>query len=122
VAINIKETGVQLKFTQTHAENIPDLRKTGQQVAFFDMNRLTFPLIVRTFQPGDRFTPLGMTGTQKVKDFFINHKVPRSDRSRCPILLNRDKIIWIVGHRIDDSVKVTDATGDILKVELFLAE
>lgn len=121
-AINIKETGVQLKFTQTHAGNIPDLRKAGQQVAFFDMNRLTFPLTVRTFQPGDRFAPLGMTGTQKVKDFFINNKVPRSDRSRCPILLNRDKIIWIVGHRIDDSVKVTDATGDILKVELFLAE
>jgi len=122
VVINIKETGVQLKFTQTPAGNIPDFRKAGQQVAFFDMDRLTFPLLVRTFRPGDRFTPLGMTGTQKVKDFFINHKVPRSDRSRCPILLNREMIIWIVGHRIDDSVKVTDATGDILKVELFLAE
>ena len=122
VVINIKETGVQLRFTQIRAENIPDLRKAGQQVAFFDMYGLTFPLTVRTFQPGDRFTPLGMTGTQKVKDFFINHKVPRSDRSRCPILLNQDKIIWIVGHRIDDSVKITEATGDALKVELFLAE
>jgi tRNA(Ile)-lysidine synthase len=63
-----------------------------------------------------------MVGTQKVKDFFINQKIPRCSRGRCPILLSRDKIIWIAGHRIGDSVKVTDATGDILKVELFLAE
>lgn len=120
--IHIPEAGVQLKFSKTRVENIPDIRKTGQQVAFFDMNRLAFPLTVRNFEPGDRFTPLGMVGTQKVTDFFINQKIPRCSRDRCPILLSRDKIIWIAGHRIGDSVKVTETTGDILKAELFLAE
>ncbi len=118
----VKEAGVQLEFSKTRVENIPDIRKTGQQVAFFDMNRLVFPLTLRNFQPGDRFRPLGMVGTQKVKDFFINHKIPRSYRRRCPILLSRDDIIWIVGYRIGDSVKVTEATADILKGVLLLAE
>jgi len=118
----VKEAGVQLEFSKTRMENIPDIRKAGQQVAFFDMNRLVFPLILRNFKPGDRFRPLGMVGTQKVKDFFINQKVPRSNRRSCPILLSRDNIIWIVGYRISDSVKVTEATADILKVALLLAE
>jgi tRNA(Ile)-lysidine synthase len=122
LTIEIKETGVQLKFSKTRPDCIPDVRSTGQQVAFFDMNELIFPLTVRNFQPGDRFTPLGMAGTRKVKDFFIDRKVPRSDRRMCPLLISRGKVIWVVGFRIDDSVKVTEETSDILMVKLSLAE
>jgi tRNA(Ile)-lysidine synthase len=122
VVVKIKETGARLVFTITRAGNIADIRKAGQHVAFFDMHGLTFPLTIRNLRPGDRFNPLGMTGTQKVKDFFINRKIPRSNRSRYPLLLNLDRIIWVAGHRIDHSVRVTDATENILKVELFLAE
>jgi tRNA(Ile)-lysidine synthase len=85
------------------------------------MDRMSFPLIIRNFRPGDRFKPLGMTGTQKLKDFFVNQKVPRSQRAQCPIILCRGKIIWVVGHRIDESVKVIPSTGTILKGELILA-
>ncbi|MBW2011813.1 MAG: tRNA lysidine(34) synthetase TilS, partial [Deltaproteobacteria bacterium] len=79
------------------------------------------PLTIRSFQPGDRFTPLGMSGTQKVKKFFINNKIPPSERSKCLILTSGQQIIWIVGHRIDESVKVTSSTNRVLKAELLLA-
>ncbi len=90
-------------------------------VAFFDMDTIQFPLVLRNVRPGDRFSPLGLGGTQKVKDFFIKQKIPREQRARCPILLSRERIIWVVGHRIDESVKVTGLTRNLLKAELFLA-
>jgi tRNA(Ile)-lysidine synthase len=82
---------------------------------------VTFPLKVRNFKHGDRFKPLGMAGSQKVKTFFINHKVPRSKRLRCPILISGGRIIWIGGYRIDDSAKVTEKTKKVLKAELLPA-
>lgn len=119
--IFLKEIGMHLTFSEIGIEDLPDLRRTGHNVAFFDMDSIRFPLNLRNFQPGDRFNPLGMTGTQKVKKYFINKKVQRVKRASCPILLSQEKIIWVVGHRIDDSVKIQPSTSNVLKVELFLA-
>jgi tRNA(Ile)-lysidine synthase len=62
-----------------------------------------------------------MTGTQKIKKYFIDNKVPRAERIRCPLLLSAGKIIWVAGHRIADSVKVLPTTQRALKVEQVLA-
>ena len=51
----------------------------------------------------------------------LKQKLSRRERARCSVLLNNENIIWVVGHRIDESVKVTEATRNILKAELFLA-
>jgi tRNA(Ile)-lysidine synthase len=102
-------------------ENLPDFDSTGQNTGFFDRMALSFPLVLRNFRPGDHFKPLGMTGTQKLKKFFIDKKVPKKERARCPILLCRGKIIWVAGYRIDESVRVKPSTRNVLKVELFLA-
>ena len=114
----IKEINAQMKFSEIRVEYLPDFSHAGHLTGFFDMDKLGFPLIVRNFRPGDRFKPLGMTGTQKLKDFFINQKVPRTERTKCPILLSRGKIIWVAGYRIDESVKVIPSTGKVLKAEL----
>ena len=118
-SIFVKEIGAHLKFCEINAEDMPDIYRTGHQVAFFDIINLKFPLVLRNFRPGDRFKPLGMSGTQKVKKYFINNKVPRSERSRFPILLSGEKIVWVVGLRIDDSVKVKPSTRNVLKAEFF---
>lgn len=119
--IFIKEISASVKFTEMGIENLPDLCGSGQNTGFFDRDALSFPLVLRNFRHGDRFTPLGMTGTQKIKKFFIDKKVPRKERIRCPILLCRGKIIWVAGYRIDESVKVKPTTKNVLKVELSLA-
>jgi tRNA(Ile)-lysidine synthase len=90
----------------------------GGDTACFDFEELQFPLKIRSFRPGDRFRPLGVRGTQKVKAFFIDHKVPRFERERVPLLVSGERIIWVIGHRIDDGVKVTSKTRRILKVEV----
>ena len=117
----IKEIGAHIKFTEMSIENLPDLCGSGQHTGFFDRDVLSFPMVLRNFRQGDRFTPLGMTGTQKIKKFFIDKKVPRKERIKCPILLCREKIIWVAGYRIDESVKVTPTTKNVLNVELSLA-
>jgi tRNA(Ile)-lysidine synthase len=101
---------------------IPDFSGNGPSVGFFDMDCLSFPLIARLAQPGDKFTPLGMTGTQKLKKFFIDHKIPRMRRGKYPVLLSENRVIWVVGIRIDERFKITPSTKKILKIELRLAE
>ncbi|MBW2569266.1 MAG: tRNA lysidine(34) synthetase TilS [Deltaproteobacteria bacterium] len=119
--IFIKELGLYLKFTKIDTDHPPDTYCAGHNVAFFDMDALSFPLVIRTFQAGDRFNPLGITGSQKVKKFLINNKIPKMERFRYPILLSKGKIIWVVGLRIADFVKVKPSTKIVLKTELSLA-
>ena len=119
----MKEIGIKirLKLLQAGIEGFPAIFSDERMTAFFDMDHLDFPLTLRNFRPGDRFTPLGMSGTQRVKKYFVDKKVHPADRANCPVLLSCGKIIWVVGHRIDDSVKVLPLTSQALKIEVFLA-
>ncbi|MFO7556464.1 MAG: tRNA lysidine(34) synthetase TilS [Desulfobacterales bacterium] len=120
-SVFIKEIRAHIKFTEMSIENVPDYRYTGQYTNLFDKDILNFPMVLRNFRPGDAFKPLGAGGTQKLKKYFIDKKVPRNERIKCPILLSGGKIIWVVGHRIDESVKIRPSTRNVLKVELLLA-
>jgi tRNA(Ile)-lysidine synthase len=120
-SVHIQETGDTIKFVEIDIDEIPDFCQTGQQLAFFDINKVRFPLIVRNFRPGDRFSPLGMTGTQKLKKFFINNKISRELRTKCPLVVSNHSIIWVAGHRINNSVKIGTETRAVLRAELLLA-
>ncbi len=85
--------------------------------ALMDHQRLQFPLRLRTFRAGDRFQPLGMTGIKKLQDFFVDAKIPRAQRPFIPLLLSHDQIVWVVGHRLAESVKVTPQTRRLLRLE-----
>jgi tRNA(Ile)-lysidine synthase len=86
--------------------------------AFLDAEKLHYPLTVRSFRPGDRFVPLGMTGHKKLKDFFADLKIPRDQRYSTPILCCENSPVWICGFRIDDRFKVTGETKRVLRVTL----
>jgi tRNA(Ile)-lysidine synthase len=120
-SVFIEEISAYIRVDEMRVEKAFDYRYTGQYTSYFDKDTVSFPMVVRNFRPGDAFKPLGAGGRQKVKKFFIDKKVPRSERVKCPILLSRGKIIWVIGHRIDESVKVMPSTRNVLKVELLLA-
>lgn len=88
--------------------------------AFVDFGAVASPLSVRFPRPGDRFYPLGATGSQKLQDFFVNHKVPRAIRPYVPLVLTGTDILWVVGHRIAEPFKVRPETRRVL--ELVCAE
>mgnify|MGYP001253973163 CR=1 FL=1 len=119
--INAEKEGFKVVFSEIKNVTLEDIRKSGPGVAFFDMDKISFPLILRNRLPGDRFTPLGMTGSKKVSKYLINQKVPGESRLKLPVVLSNYKIIWLAGYIIDDSVKVTLNTRKMLRAELFLA-
>jgi len=94
--------------------------KFGSKFAeFIDYNKVKYPLKLRNRRTGDRFSPLNMKGEKKVKDFFIDNKLPKSKRDLIPIFVDRDdKIVWIVGMRLDDRVKITRDTKKVLHINL----
>ncbi len=81
-----------------------------------DAGAASTALVVRGWHFGDRFRPLGMGGTKKLQDFFVDAKVPRAARGRIPLVVSGDRILWVVGHRIDDRAKVTAATRQVLRL------
>jgi tRNA(Ile)-lysidine synthase len=118
--IFVEEAEVHISFTEIPNAQSLDLQ-FGHQVAFFDLDKVLFPLVIRNFRAGDRFWPLGSSGKQKLKKFFIDHKVSRIERTKCPIVLSQGKIIWVAGHRLDNAVKIGPRTQRIMKAELSLA-
>jgi len=121
VSITLPEIRGRLEFRRISLKMVPATRNAGQFVAFFDMDALIFPLIVRNLRPGDRFNPFGTAGSQKVHRFFINQKIPRESRTRYPLLLSGTSIIWVAGLRLDQTARLTSETRRVLRGELLLA-
>lgn len=92
--------------------------KTPPDTALLDYDKLEKPLFFRNYCYGDRFFPLGAPGTKKLKDFFIDSRIPLQERYRIPLLISGDKIAWVAGLRIDDRFKVTDETKRVLKLKI----
>lgn len=89
---------------------------TPSYVAWIDADKIKWPLLIRSWQPGDRFHPLGLGGAKKLQDYFTDSKIPAPERKRIPLLCDQEKICWIVGYRLDDRVKVTRQTKRMLVV------
>lgn len=89
------------------------------KIACLDLDRLNFPLILRKWQHGDYFYPLGMDQMKKVSDFFIDNKIPVPVKERTWILTSGNKIVWIMGLRIDNRFRITDKTKRVIRLQLY---
>lgn len=90
----------------------------NNQLALLDLDKIQFPLALRKWRKGDYFMPLGMKFLKKLSDFFIDIKISIAEKEDIWILESNNKIIWIVGQRIDDRFKISDQTTRILRIEL----
>ena len=91
-------------------------------VADFDLHKTGTELFVRQRRPGDKFQPLGMNMPKKLQEFMVDAKIPRSWRGHIPIVYSPQQIIWVVGWRIDDRVKVNEASKEILRLEFIKSD
>ena len=76
----------------------------------FDFDKLRFPLLLRNWHKGDKFIPLGMKNFKKLSDFFIDEKIPISEKDTTWLLFSESNLVWVIGKRIDDRFKVTSKT------------
>ncbi|HEX7139695.1 MAG TPA: tRNA lysidine(34) synthetase TilS, partial [Vicinamibacterales bacterium] len=88
-------------------------------VAVVRRDRVQGSLVVRNRRPGDRFRPVGLNGSKKLQDLFVDRKVPRDERDRVPIVVDKtDRIVWVAGYGIDEAFGVTDPSQAMLVLRL----
>lgn len=85
--------------------------------ACLDLDEAGDDLVVRSRGAGDRFQPLGMGEPKRLQDFMVDAKIPRSWRDRVPLVCSPEGILWVVGWRIAERVRVTDSTKQVLRLE-----
>lgn len=91
--------------------------ESAPNTAFFDLDKAPFPWHVRTFQNGDRIIPLGMNGSKKVKEIFIDAKIPLSRRRRIPLVFSGETLIWLCGLRTSQIARIDDTTSSIISAD-----
>jgi tRNA(Ile)-lysidine synthase len=85
--------------------------------AVLDADKISYPLILRKWKPGDSFQPLGLKGSKKISDYLINSKVPLPDKKNTWVIESGGTIIWLVNHRIDNRFKITPQSQHVLLIE-----
>jgi tRNA(Ile)-lysidine synthase len=90
--------------------------KRDGYTAYFRLDRVDNEVIVRSRRRGDRFQPLGMDRMKKLGEFMIDARVPRAWRKRVPVVCSNRQIMWVVGWRIDNRLRVMPSTGEVLRL------
>lgn len=112
----IDELGINIYIRDVY--NIKKINLRGKSNSkYFDINGVK-NITLRCRKEGDRFIPLGLGGSKKLKDIFIDLKVPREKRDTVPLLCFDDNISWIIGYRVSDKYKVNNNTNNIIEVSV----
>ncbi|MGO1469418.1 MAG: tRNA lysidine(34) synthetase TilS [Tissierella sp.] len=112
----LKEHNVELTLEVFNKKDIV-LERQSKNVKYFDYDKIIDGIFIRKRKPGDRFVPFGMKGSKKLKDYFIDEKVPRQLREKIPLLVDGKNIIWVIGYRTNEIYKVDENTKTILKIK-----
>ena len=85
-------------------------------MGYLDLDKITEALLVRPRRHGDRFYPVGAPGSRKLKQFFIDRKVPREERN-LPIVFMGDEAVFVPGFCVSERVKVDASTRRMVRME-----
>lgn len=99
-----------------HVSTPYDYASITADTAIFDLDCVPFPWRVRSFRNGDRIVPLGMNGSKKLKDLFIDCKVPVSQRRHTPLIFCGNNLIWTCGIRTSNHGKTSESSVNLIKV------
>lgn len=109
---NMKEVVVSFEEDDFDKENIEELKHTK----WLDYDKID-EMVVRTRKKGDYIVIDADGGTKKLKKYFIDEKIPRRERDETLLVADGNHILWVVGYRISEDVKVTPKTKKVVKLE-----
>jgi tRNA(Ile)-lysidine synthase len=97
----------------------PNFSIKEKQIAYFDMEKIQFPLTLRKWKAGDYFHPIGMNGQRKkVKKFLTDLKLNRFEKEVIWVLESDGEICWVISNRMDERFKINEEVNSILEVRL----
>lgn len=114
----VREAAVTISFSIVDFIDKDIILKQTGTVVYMDYDLIIPPVILRSRLPGDRIDPQGLGGTKKIKACFIDEKVPRNQRWKVPLLVDAASVLWIVGMRLSERVRISDRTRTFLKAEI----
>ena len=109
--------GGSVKASLLARKKVKKLKHQNPYVAYMDHKKTRGPLVVRSWEKGDKLRPLGLKGNKKIQDIFVDRKVDAQEKALISIIADRKKIVWVAGYRIDDGVKVDAGTSRVIKLE-----
>ena len=92
--------------------NIEELKHTK----WLDYDKIN-DVVVRTRQKGDYIVIDADGSKKKLKKYFIDEKIPRRERDQVLVVADGNHVLWVVGYRISEAVKVTSDTKKIIRLE-----
>ncbi len=107
-----------IKVQPTHKVERERIINKNGLIEYFDYDKVIGNIYVRNRRIGDRFRPFGMKGTKKIKDYFIDEKIPKEMRDKIPLVVDDKNIIWVVGYRTSEEYKITKNTKNVLTIEV----
>ncbi|HEX3028065.1 MAG TPA: tRNA lysidine(34) synthetase TilS [Clostridia bacterium] len=117
---SIPENGFTVEAALINTADIQTELKLYRQdgfIQFFDYEALSEGIYIRNRENGDIFKPLKSKGKKKLKEYFIDSKIPRELRDSIPLVAIGNEIVWIIGYKISDKFKVTENTKCVLKLK-----
>lgn len=93
-----------------------ETEELGKYRIILDADAVQYPLKIRFRKPGDRFIPFGMKRFKRLKEFFIDEKVPKFERDSVPIFEDGEKLLWVVGYRMDNRVRHHECSTRYLEI------
>ena len=136
-AVEVKEAGVKIVARLVRRPILPRVKKISfrgywsrippgagrrkvmpQLREYFDPDKVSPPLIVRSRLPGDRYRPLGPGGSRKVKEIFIDEKIPPERRAVIPLVADAERVVWIAGYRPSEECCVSSSARRVLELRV----
>lgn len=115
--INKESKGVKIPLNMSIC-NVSDISNANSNCIFVDEDKLHFPLMIRKWEEGDYFYPLGMQGKKKLSKYFKDEKLSLVDKANQWLLCSDSQIVWVIGKRQDERFKVATNTTNILQITL----
>ncbi|UCF65873.1 MAG: tRNA lysidine(34) synthetase TilS, partial [bacterium] len=110
-ATNIKMSLIEISRDELDYSNNP-------AIEFIAGDNLNFPLLLRPWNSGDLFRPLGSKFQKKVSDFLTDKKIGYPERKRIFVLLNKDEIVAVLGQQISENYRIKDRTKKIFRLKI----
>ena len=119
--LNLGETTLEdlgIKVTIKEISQAPKHLDSSENIKYFNGDKILKDITLRFRKNGDKFNPLGMLGYKKLKDIFIDMKIPQGERNKIPLICFDNDIGWIVGYKVSNSFKIDNKANKIIQIKV----